>query len=274
MRHSGPDGPVPVSVRLSTRAAVPVPALAVALVSALLAMPAPVSATVPFPTAPPAQSPGPMSGIHTSAPPPTSYFESLTGGPDAVNLSGWSIDPDTVGPNDVDVWIDGHFAGTTVAGNERDDVGESFPTSGADHGFSVSLPAVAGTHSVCAYAINVASGRSNRRLKCRTVTVGGNPTGNFESLTRVGSGVTASGWALDPDTTDSIAVHVYVDGVWTVAATADADRPDVGSSFPGYGSLHGFGVPLTVSAGTHSVCVYAINSGAGNSNKRLGCRSI
>ena len=205
---------------------------------------------------------------------PVGHFESLAAGPDQVTLSGWALDPDTSAPIHVDVWIDGHFAGTTVAGNERDDVGAAYPDFGPDHGFSVTLPVGAGTHSVCAYAINVGAGSPNRKLDCRTVAVGGNPKGNFESVSRVGTSVTASGWALDPDTAASITVHVYVDGIWATAATADGSRADVGSAFPGYGPLHGFGVPVTVSSGSHTVCVYAINSGAGTSNTKLGCRSI
>jgi hypothetical protein len=85
--------------------------------------------------------------------------------------------------------------------------------------------------------------------------------------------VTVNGWALDPDTSQSIAVHVYVDGVWTLAATAGGSRPDVGAAFPGYGSLHGFSVPFPVAAGLHTVCVYAINWGSGTTNTRLGCRT-
>jgi hypothetical protein len=205
---------------------------------------------------------------------PVGNFESLAAGPDQVSLSGWALDPDTSAPIHVDVWIDGHFAGTTVAVDERDDVGASFPEFGSDHGFTVTLPVGAGTHSVCAYAINMGSGSANRKLSCRTATVGGNPKGNLESVTRVGATVTASGWALDPDTADPITVHVYVDSHWAAGATAGGSRADVGAAFPGYGSLHGFGVPVTVSAGSHTVCAYAINSGAGNTNTKLGCRSI
>ena len=205
---------------------------------------------------------------------PYGNYESLTVGPDQVSLSGWVIDPDTAAPVRVDVWIDGHYAGTTVGGNERDDVGAAYPAYGSDHGFTVTLPLAGGTHSVCAYALNTGSGTGNRLLKCRTATVGGNPHGNFESATRAGNTVTLSGWALDPDTAGAILVHIYVDGRWTEALTADGSRPDIASAFPGWGAAHGFVGSVSVSGGAHSVCAYAINQGAGNSNVRLGCRSV
>ena len=92
-----------------------------------------------------------------------------------------------------------------------------------------SIPAPAGTSNVCAYAINVAAG-NNILLGCRSVTVVGEqgraPFGFLEAVQGVAGGVEVSGWAIDPDTTASIAVHLYVDG-WSggfVACKLDVDR--------------------------------------------------
>ena len=52
------------------------------------------------------------------------------------------------------------------------------------------------------------------------------------------------GWAIDPDTTAPLTVHVYVDGVWAGQSTAGVARPDVGNAYPGFGSGHGFDVTL------------------------------
>ncbi len=52
------------------------------------------------------------------------------------------------------------------------------------------------------------------------------------------------GWAADPDTTVPIDVHVYLDGSFVSAATANGTRLDVGSALPGLGGLHGYDVVL------------------------------
>ncbi len=89
-------------------------------------------------------------------------------------------------------------------------------------------------------ADNVGLGLTDTTLGCRTVVVGGNPFGNFESATAGPDTVSLSGWALDPDSAAPIDVHVYVDGRWTAMTTASTNRPDVGSAFPAYGAAHGF----------------------------------
>jgi hypothetical protein len=188
-------------------------------------------------------------------------------------VSGWALDPDTAASIDVHVYVDGAYSGAVDATGLRPGVANAYPGYGANHGFVASVPVGAGTHSVCVYGINTASGNANPQLGCRTVTVGGNPRGNFESVTATTGSVTVSGWALDPDSAAPINVHVYVDGRWTMASTADGSRPDVGAAYPGWGDDHGFHVAVAVSAGHHQVCVYAINVGAGTLNPQLGCRS-
>ncbi len=66
------------------------------------------------------------------------------------------------------------------------------------------------------------------------------------------------GWAIDPDTTASIPVHVYVGAVGT-AITADGSRPDVATFYPGYGSAHGYVATVPDPGGRVTVCVYAID---------------
>ncbi len=67
-------------------------------------------------------------------------------------------------------------------------------------------------------------------------------------------------------------MHVYVDGKGT-AVTANGSRPDVGAAYAGYGSAHGFSVSIPATPGSHEVCVYGINTGAG-ANSVIGCRTI
>ncbi len=87
--------------------------------------------------------------------------------------------------------------------------------------------------------------------------------------------VTLGGWALDPDVTQSIAVHVYVDGHFAVAVPASGSRPDVAAAHPGYGASHGFNATVTgLTAGAHTFCAYAINVGNGVNNPPIGCPTV
>ena len=99
----------------------------------------------------------------------------------------------------------------------------------------------------------------------------GDTTGAVDQLSSTSSTITVGGWAVDPSTSASIDVHVYVDGVGT-ALTANQPRPDIGRLF-GLGDAHGFSVTLPASAGSHSVCAYAIGD-RGRPNAGLGCYSV
>ena len=81
------------------------------------------------------------------------------------------------------------------------------------------------------------------------------------------------GWAIDPDTSDPIDVHIYVNGRWATAIAADGSRPDVGSAIPGYGDNHGFSGSISTDAAGNTVCAYGINNGPGE-NVLLGCKTV
>ncbi len=99
------------------------------------------------------------------------------------------------------------------------------------------------------------------------------PFGSLDMAAGTEAGVQVAGWAIDPNTADSIDVHVYVDGAIATAATAAGSRPDVEAVHPSYGPNHGFDITVGVGPGDHSVCAYAINVHAGN-NALLGCRTV
>jgi hypothetical protein len=102
----------------------------------------------------------------------------------------------------------------------------------------------------------------------------GNPFGYLDGVVAGPGRVTASGWAIDPDTVGPGEVHVYVDGRGAAIVTANGSRPDVGAVFPGYGPDHGYTVGVSgLAAGSHTVCTYAINIASGTTNPLLGCRS-
>jgi len=192
-----------------------------------------------------------------------------------LTVSGWALDPDSPATSiPVHVYIDGRPV-AVVADGPRLDVGASFPGAGNAHGFTLTTAAEPGTHTVCAYGIDMAAGPGNSLLGCRAVVVRtALPVGALDLVTSSSNRLTVSGWALDPDAPGtSIPVHVYVDG-GAVPVVADGARPDVGASFPGAGGAHGFSLTTTVAAGLQTVCVYGIDVAAGPGNSLIGCQIV
>ena len=188
-----------------------------------------------------------------------------------VRLSGWSLDADTAGAVALHVYANGQFVAAISANTARADVGAVFPAWGANHGFDAVVPTTTtGVTTYCVYAINVGGG-VNPLLGCRTLTVTTQPFGSIESVSRTPGGIRVTGWVIDPDSANAVTLHVYVDGVFRAATTANLSRPDVGAIFYSYGALHGF--DTTLSGGGSQVCVYAIDIGGGV-NPLLGCRNI
>lgn len=204
--------------------------------------------------------------------PPFGSLDVVDAGVGTVSVAGWAIDPDTAGPIQVHIYVGS--AGTAfVADQGRADVGRVYPSYGSGHGFSATLAAGAGSHQVCAYAINVANG-SNVLLGCRVVTVaGGQPFGVVDVVSRTPSGIQVAGWAIDPDTAASIPVHVYV-GSSGYVLEGNEFRPDVAGVFPAYGPYHGYSSVLPDPGGHPTVCAYAINTVGAGGNPLLGCRTL
>jgi len=197
--------------------------------------------------------------------------------PYTVELSGWALDLETAGAIDVHAYRsapypDGVFAGMTTANLPRGDIAATFPGYGQDHGFRATLPYPAGRPQMCVHAISQGQGSSSM-IGCRTPPSVA-PFGNLEVVDRPSTGeLRVKGWALDADTTDPIAIHVYLggpvgSGSFGGAFIAEVARPDVASRYPGYGERHGFDIRLPSSA-SPSVYVYLIDVG-GSQNPLLG----
>jgi hypothetical protein len=196
-----------------------------------------------------------------------------------ATLTGWAVDPQApTSATSIHLRVDGVLRQAVPADRPTSSVSPYVPFGvSTAHGFQASLTLAAGTHRVCAYAINSGAGTSNPELGCVSVTVAAsawNPVGNLDSATVDGRNVDLSGWALDHDTANALRVDLYVDGRGTRSVTANAARPDIDALYPGTGSNHGFSTRLALTAGTHSVCAYAINVGSGSSSPQIGCRTV
>ena len=203
---------------------------------------------------------------------PFGSLDVVEASPGTFRVAGWAADPDTDAPIDVHIYIGG--VGTPVrADRSRPDVGAAYPDKGAQHGFDETLKATGtGQTAVCVYAINVGQG-SNTLLGCRTLTaMAGSPIVQVDSQSLTLTGMTIAGWVIDPDTTNPVDIHVYVDGVGR-RIVADRDRPDLAPYYPAYGTRHGYSTTIPLTAGNHSVCVYAIDVGVGD-NQVVTCSTV
>jgi hypothetical protein len=202
---------------------------------------------------------------------PIGEISAATPGPGVVNISGWALDPDVTAPISVHIYVDGASAGY-VANGEVPALATSHPGKGTAHGFSQSIAASPGAHNVCVYGINVASG-SNTLIGCRTVTVpSASPFGSLDTATGVTGGIAFTGWAIDSSTVDPISVHLYVDNA-SYAVVANVARTDVATTYPLFGPNHGFTKTIPANPGSHRVCAYGINVGAG-ANTLIACRDV
>ncbi|HEU5084556.1 MAG TPA: hypothetical protein VFU14_14525 [Acidimicrobiales bacterium] len=138
--------------------------------------------------------------------------------------------------------------------------------------FSVQLPAAAGTHRVCATALDAAGG-FRRQLGCTQVVAPGQPFGSLDAVAGSFETVRVRGWAVDPQTASPVDVELRRNGTVVQTITAEQVRADVAAARPNYGGAHGFDVEVPAVAGANEVCVRILGVGAGG-NKDLGCRTV
>ncbi|TFC44946.1 hypothetical protein E3T26_03345 [Cryobacterium sp. TMT1-21] len=190
-----------------------------------------------------------------------------------ITLSGWAVDPDAWGTAlVVDVQVDSSW--TRLTANESlASVAVQFPQAGQNHGFSGSIVATKGAHTVCVYVQNVGLG-SALSLGCRTIVVPDeSPAGAITSLDPIAAGLTVSGWAVDPDALDQpVVLDAQVDSRW-FTWTANRGSQAGADAYPGAGTSHGFSQSVPATIGAHTVCIYMRNLNLGSSSG-LGCRTI
>lgn len=204
---------------------------------------------------------------------PIGIIDSVIASPGAITVRGWALDPDTASSIPLHIYTDSDGLAFT-ADASRPDIALAYPGYGDAHGYDVTYSAAPGKHTVCVYGIDIAGSGANSLRGCKVVTVPtGSPIGIIDSVTVSGGTVTVTGWALDPDTVDSIPIHIYT-GSSGLAFTADVNRPDIAAAYPAYGANHGYSASFTAPPGTHTVCVYGIDIAGTGSNSLRGCRVI
>ncbi|MFT4260675.1 hypothetical protein [Microbacterium sp.] len=213
---------------------------------------------------------GPTRGTTSN---PFGNVEIVEAQPGGFRVSGWVADRDTTGSLAVHVYVGsvGTAIKTTVS---RPDVEAAYPGVGTTRGFDAVIPATGGgTVKVCIYAINVGAGE-NALIACKSLTaLSGSPVGRLDTITAKAESVAITGWAIDPDTTSSIPLRVYVDSTFSVQLSSDAARTDLVAHYPGYGAAHGYNATVKVPAGDHTICIYAVNTGPGTSTG-LACKRL
>ncbi|MEO5842596.1 MAG: S8 family serine peptidase [Acidimicrobiales bacterium] len=204
--------------------------------------------------------------------PPIGSVDVVQAGLGVLAVQGWAIDPDASASVDVHIYIDGVLVTGTRADRTRDDVGRAYPGYGNAHGFGATVAIAGGRHVVCVYGID-GDDDENALIGCREfVMPTGAPFGTLDAVTASPQALIVAGWAIDPDASTAIDVHIYVDGRLVRGVTANRARADVTAAFPQFPSSHGYETTLDVGTGPHVVCAYGINDGPG-ANALLGCRS-
>lgn len=101
-----------------------------------------------------------------------------------------------------------------------------------------------------------------------------NPFGYLDSVVAASpTAIKVTGWAADPDDlARPLTITATVDGRAAGQVLSAVARPDVAKA-RGTGPTPGFALSLTTVAGSHVVCVSAVNVGSG-ANSQLGCRTV
>ncbi|HEX2401007.1 MAG TPA: fibronectin type III domain-containing protein [Mycobacterium sp.] len=196
---------------------------------------------------------------------PVGAMTSATQWARGVVLTGWAIDPDTKAAVVIDVVVAGRLRATKPAADASTLISRTYAAWGPNHGITVHVHLKSGTYRACFVAHNVGSGAATRTIGCKTVTLADSPFGHLNSVTPVAGGFRARGWAIDYDAIRTpLKITITADGQ-LVRETYASERRDDLATFAQYAIMHGFDVTVPLANGPHTICVTAVNLGAGAS---------
>ena len=205
---------------------------------------------------------------------PEGELASTTSGIGTLRLQGWAVDPDApAGAVTISIQAGSQWFVAT-ADREGADLTPRYPGAGTRHYFDTTIAVPAGDLTVCIYLGNVGAGQTGS-LGCAPVKVlDTSPRGEIRDAWTTFDGIALWGWAADPDDLDAhLDLRVVVDGTRTQRWVADQPWDPVRDLMPGAGNDHGWGSTFEVGPGVHTICVYAVNVGAG-ADTNLGCRTL
>jgi putative cell wall-binding protein len=100
----------------------------------------------------------------------------------------------------------------------------------------------------------------------------GGVTGALQAVTTGNNTVTVSGWALDPDTSNSINVVISGNG-WSNSVSANSANTASQTMFPSSGTNHGFATTIGSAIGAQSICAQGTDPTNGSLTD-LGCITV
>lgn len=217
-------------------------------------------------------SPAPTVAATTGASPHGAVTFSAR--PGVVSFEGYALDPDDYSaPVTAMFTVDGQVAAYFVA----DGYSPQLNAYGvyAPHGLSGAF-GVSGSDtnaSLCMFLFNVGPG-SSTLAQCSTVYLPSqSPSGGVSAVFDDRGNLNVSAYAFDPNApAESLAVWIVDNGQLKVARMANDAQP----SLAPYGIPGAHGASISYFAGTtgsHDICVYAVNVGAG-SNAWIGCKTV
>jgi len=187
---------------------------------------------------------------------PFGNLESLIDIGGALRLSGWAVANSDYQRAGTRIFLDTDYVYHGLADQPRPDVQWAFPAFGPNTGFDHSIGVVAGKHLICLWGVDRRTGASSL-IAAKEVEVKG-PFGALDAITDVGGAVRVSGWALANAANDRAGIRVFVDTDFVYHGSAELERPDVQSAYPGSAPA-GYDVTVPVAPGRRLVCVWGVD---------------
>ncbi|MCW2535714.1 MAG: hypothetical protein JWQ26_1413 [Modestobacter sp.] len=142
-------------------------------------------------------------------------------------------------------------------------IGRAVTLSGGS--FTVTVSSVTPTSAV----VHVTTSTSNPPVP---LPAPGDPIGAVDEVARRGGDVVIRGWAYDPDAlAQPVPISVSVDGA---AATTSPVTAVSESFFETATAMQGFVRVVRIPAGTHRLCIFAVNGAGPGATASLGCRTV